>query len=222
MLFRNVLEYPLALMMACAIAAGPISRVVKKQLLIPLLGAGLLLAGAMYLWHRSTHPGILIAPALGITGILVLITLVTRIYRDRRRLGLVLALICMVRYAQPQAHENVLFAGRSFFGVYRVTADLQGTVHYFYHGRISHGLQYQDAAHHLRPYGTYYDPQGPLGGIFELVDGTPVSKPIAVVGLGAGAMIYYAQPQEKWDFYEIDPLVIRIASESSLVYFFIG
>src|SRR5207244_3194772 len=35
----------------------------------------------------------------------------------------------------------------------------------------------------------------------------------AVLGLGAGALACYAAPGEVWDFYEIDPLVERIARE---------
>jgi spermidine synthase len=36
---------------------------------------------------------------------------------------------------------------------------------------------------------------------------------VAVVGLGAGAMASYARPFETWTYYEIDPIVVRIATD---------
>ena len=38
-------------------------------------------------------------------------------------------------------------------------------------------------------------------------------KEVGVVGLGAGAMACYAAPGEEFTFYEIDPLVERIARD---------
>jgi SAM-dependent methyltransferase len=36
-------------------------------------------------------------------------------------------------------------------------------------------------------------------------------KRVGVVGLGTGAVSYYARPGQRWTFYEIDPAVARIA-----------
>ena len=36
---------------------------------------------------------------------------------------------------------------------------------------------------------------------------------MAVVGLGSGGLACYAEPDHRWTFYEIDPLVERIASD---------
>src|SRR5262249_49959006 len=35
---------------------------------------------------------------------------------------------------------------------------------------------------------------------------------VGAIGLGAGSMIAYARPDQNWTYYEIDPSVIRIAS----------
>ena len=40
-----------------------------------------------------------------------------------------------------------------------------------------------------------------------------------MIGLGAGAMACYAQPQQSWTFYEIDPVVAQIARDPSLFTF---
>ena len=36
---------------------------------------------------------------------------------------------------------------------------------------------------------------------------------VAIVGLGAGTLACYAEPGERWTFYEIDPVIQRIASD---------
>ena len=37
---------------------------------------------------------------------------------------------------------------------------------------------------------------------------------VAIVGLGAGAMACYAQPNQRWTYFEIDPGVIHVAAET--------
>src|SRR5262249_45326236 len=38
---------------------------------------------------------------------------------------------------------------------------------------------------------------------------------VGVIGLGAGAMISYSEPGERWKLYEIDPDVVRIAQNTN-------
>ena len=45
--------------------------------------------------------------------------------------------------------------------------------------------------------------------------GEHAKSDIAVVGLGAGSTAGYAQPGQRWTFYEIDPTVERIARDSN-------
>jgi len=37
-------------------------------------------------------------------------------------------------------------------------------------------------------------------------------RPVAATGLGAGTVATYSLPGERWDFYEIDPAIVRLAS----------
>src|SRR5262249_53389117 len=39
---------------------------------------------------------------------------------------------------------------------------------------------------------------------------------VSLIGLGVGAITCYAQPDETWSLYELDPLVIRIAQDHTL------
>lgn len=218
-LFLGVLEYPLALLLSCAVAVGTTSKAENRDWPRAAAGSAAVFIAAAYLCYRSTHPGILIGRALAVTGFLILAGVMTGLHRQRRLLGLVFAVVLIMRAAGAGQRERTLFTGRSFYGVYRITEDLKATTHYFYHGRVSHGLQFSDPRLKSRPVGSYYDPAGPLGRVFELLGRMPASKPIAVVGLGPGEMIAYARPKERWDFYEIDPMVARIARDPALFTF---
>ena len=78
------------------------------------------------------------------------------------------------------------------------------------HGNTLHGVQSLDPAYHHQPL-SYYTISGPAGQIFrEYKDSL---RRVGVVGLGAGSLAYYAQPKQQWTFFEIDPVVARIASD---------
>jgi spermidine synthase len=59
---------------------------------------------------------------------------------------------------------------------------------------------------------TYYHPDGPLGQLLAGVERPTSRRRVAVVGLGAGSVACYGTPEQQWTFYEIDPTVLRIAS----------
>lgn len=80
----------------------------------------------------------------------------------------------------------------------------------FYSGRITHGLQYTDPAKRRLP--VSYHSEG--SGIGETLGYAMSRKPslrVAVVGLGAGTLATYARQSDTYDFFEINPEVVRIA-----------
>ncbi len=103
---------------------------------------------------------------------------------------------------------------RNFFGVVRVTHNDSGELVQIAHGTTIHGAQSLDPAKHRVPL-TYYTVSGPLGQVFSafrtMANGAP--RNVAVVGLGAGTMAPYRRANEKWTYYEIDPIVISIAKD---------
>jgi hypothetical protein len=136
------------------------------------------------------------------------------------RFGLSIAALIVVATVVYGA-SAAIFEDRSFFGVYRVSEDMVslGTVENPYHvlvvGDTNHGAQVmgQDPPIPI----AYHDPTGPFGQLFELLPSEATEdNPIAVMGLGGGVMACYAQPGQQWDFYEIDPLVERIARNANL------
>ena len=133
------------------------------------------------------------------------------------RFGLgIAALLIAVTFANGVG--NVLFEDRSFFGVYRVSGDA-GTEQNAYHA-----LVVGDTNHGAQLFGSqpptpiaYHDPSGPFGQLFELLPSEATDEsPVAVLGLGAGVMSCYAEPGQRWTYYEIDPLVERIARNENL------
>lgn len=122
-----------------------------------------------------------------------------------------LALGAGAMYAATQlagnANSNVLMQDRSFFGMYRVRriADY----HILQSGTTTHGGQSRELTRRMEPL-TYYYTGGPLGDIFATVAQKPVRR-VAMVGLGTGTIACYGRPDEHWTFYEIDPMVARIA-----------
>src|SRR5215211_4080112 len=109
---------------------------------------------------------------------------------------------------------NALYEDRSFFGVYQVTGEEEGAgYHELIAGDTNHGAQV------LGPQPpepiTYYDRTGPIGQLFEALPEEVTSRP-AVIGLGTGTMACYNRPGQQLDFYEIDPLIERVARNENL------
>jgi hypothetical protein len=96
--------------------------------------------------------------------------------------------------------------------------DADRKFHLMFHGTTLHGSQSLDPATRLRPL-SYYYPTGPAGQVFEFLSSRGFNDPVAIVGLGAGALACYARPGQRIDFYEIDPVVERIARDPRLFTF---
>ncbi len=105
-----------------------------------------------------------------------------------------------------------LYTDRTFFGVNRVLRFSTGGYHTLEHGNTLHGAQSLEPARRKEPL-TYFHPRGPLGDVIETVRAHPAGDNVAVVGLGAGSVACYRSAGQVWTFYEIDPAVVRIATE---------
>lgn len=114
-------------------------------------------------------------------------------------------------YFSPQSHL-VMYRERTFFGEFNVTRGKEGVMHQLVHGRTVHGMQVAAAtARERRPPLTYYFFTGPIGQLILGYRGTPVTQSVGVVGLGVGSLAGYAERDEEYTFYEIDPAIARVA-----------
>ena len=107
------------------------------------------------------------------------------------------------------ANPSEILQTRTFFGVLRV--DRQGVLTSEYSGTTLHGAQFGDERRSEPT--TYYVRSGPLGQVFEAIRARPAHPSIAVVGLGVGATLGYAQDGDAFTFFEIDQAVIDIARD---------
>jgi SAM-dependent methyltransferase len=208
--FDGVAEYPLGLLAAALLGLAPATDTRGRARLLDLLAPPVLgalavgLALGVRLLPGEPLPSVTLL-AFGIPSFLAFLL-------SARRLRFVLALGAILlagRYA-PAGGAITLLAERSFFGVHRVTRDAEGRHHLLLHGRIVHGMQRLDPTGRAHPL-SYYHRGGPLGQVFAAL--APGPGAIGVVGLGAGAIAAYGQRGDRLVFYEIDPVVARIAQD---------
>jgi len=116
-----------------------------------------------------------------------------------------------------------LLTTRSFFGILKVNRVIsqdaekfgraQAPVDVFYrlsHGTTIHGIERKVDIRPVFPL-AYYSRESPIGAIFRAGRINRASQNIGIIGLGCGTLAWYGRPWQHFDFYEIDPEVIRIA-----------
>ena len=106
---------------------------------------------------------------------------------------------------------------RSFFGTYTVAVDREAGLRQLMHGTTLHGVQ-RIAGERDQPLGYY----GPESGPALVLRGAAPGAEVGVVGLGVGALACYAKPGQDWTFYEIDPVVVEIATDEELFTYLSG
>ena len=111
---------------------------------------------------------------------------------------------------------------RSFFGVTRIVEQEDGAVRTMMHGTTMHGavrLRNADGTPVQGPPKptTYFTFGSPLGETISAVrKARGVIHHAAIVGLGAGTLACHFKPSEPLTFYEIDSVVVTLASDRNL------
>ena len=207
-LFDSIVEYPLVLVLACLMfrmSDSPVpSRRRAADVVVPLVVGGLTAGILVALTARGASIGLQIA-ALSVPAVL---TFAQR--RQSMRFGYCMAALIFASFAFGNAGERVLFATRTFFGVYRVSEDLAGRYHGLAHGTTLHGMQALAPKRQGEAL-TYFHVTGPFGQAWRALPRLAAGREIAVVGLGVGSLATYAGPLQHWTFFEIDPAIERIA-----------
>lgn len=148
----------------------------------------------------------------------VLIALTTAGALTLQGRGLLFFLACTVLvFAAGRAEDrvNVTHTWRDFFGVLRESQmsvpALGGRVRMLANGTTLHGAEAVAGPFRCRPI-VYYAPATPIGQVMAVEERRPALA-IGVVGLGTGSMAAYARAGDTLRFFEIDPLVARIATD---------
>jgi hypothetical protein len=220
-LFSEVFEYPLllALTMACrprAVSAALEDRDELIRLWL-ILAAGILVIywGPWAAEWAGIHFG-----EWGVTPVLALlfgVALLAFFRYPPRQLACALLMFAAVVMLPSSVKRGE--AQRSYFGVYRVMPSSSGEFNILMHGTTLHGAQrVKDSEGALvvdTTPATYYHPQSPMGRTVGIVRKRLEAKGekgrYGIIGLGAGSLACYSNEGERWRFFEIDPVVVKIA-----------
>lgn len=217
--FSTVLEYPIAIAAAAMLPSwSPWTTGRRGAVMVALA----LLAFAGGLAHvviglevaRIIPRGMRV---LGFFNVVALTAIVGAVLWWRRRLTWLLAFgVPLMVAANVIASErpDVRLTARDFFGVYRVRDLRESDYRVLIHGTTIHGMQATSVARRRWPT-SYYHPFGPLADVLLGAIPPHPGRRVAIVGLGTGGTAPYAGPDESWTYYEIDPLVERIARDTT-------
>lgn len=223
LLFTSILEYPLILIVSFLLLPKLINNdptndnksdfrfsvPISLGLILATLGIGFT---PRLVWSDWVGIALVIGIWLGVCQVFSL---------SKIRLVVGILLFSLMGQFSLTTMGKVLVSDRSFFGVYRVVSQQQGQYYSLFHGTTLHGKQSRDQKNQLEPL-TYFSRSGPIGQVFSYLSSktTPKSSDklsdqpthIAVLGLGVGTLASYARSGQEWTFYEIDPAVVKIAT----------
>ncbi len=218
-IFPDVWEYPILIVLALLCRPGAFADGAKPWLRDGgLIAAGTVLALLPALLFKASLPaeaGLICMIVLVIAAAVIML----QASHPARMTGLVAAVLIITAFYQPGAKHSETM--RSFFGVHKVVESADGRFRILYHGTTIHGAQRirDDAGNPVtgRPQPlTYYHDRSPLGEAVEAVRASKGAlKQVMVVGLGSGSLACHSRSGEHWTYFEIDPVVIEIARDTS-------
>jgi uncharacterized integral membrane protein len=223
-LFTTVIEFKLALLLSLLCFPGVLlgaNAAVRPE---RVLAFGAAAAAFLYLNNTLVDAG-----HIANTGVLfwvlvevaLLCMFLTRKVPEHRA---IIAMVLVACGTMKPGWTGALHQERSFFGTNTVKLSSDGRHRTMEHGTTLHGAEriVTDAGVAItRPVpATYYYPGSPMQRGIELARQTYVSGSapfaVGVVGLGTGSLACYAQANETWRYFEIDPMVARIARDPKL------
>jgi uncharacterized membrane protein YhaH (DUF805 family) len=211
LIFSTPFEYPIAIVLALLVRPITSQEQATKSWLrvtFPLFVFLLTFGLALFV------PRFGLKPKLESGIVLLLPLLVCFVFSFRRPLMFALALSAFMFASIPYANASIqtLATERNFFGVWRVTTSDEEQFRRLYHGSTVHGLQLKDDERKCQAT-SYYHKDGPLGQVFDAYNSKSPVRPVAATGLGAGTIGTYSAAGQEWDFYDIDPAIVQIASD---------
>ena len=111
--------------------------------------------------------------------------------------------------------EDTVYIERNYYGVLRVKQNhlmingVDAPYRSLVHGAILHGEQWL-VDKYRRSATTYYKTTSGIGRLLIELEGRPIK--VGIIGLGAGSIAVYADADDTYRFYDINPAVVRIAN----------
>ncbi|MEL7112635.1 MAG: fused MFS/spermidine synthase [Pseudomonadota bacterium] len=199
-LFSSVFEYPLMLLAVLLIRPGLRWMGQGRTRVWAIAAVGALVGAILLRLMSGTEPYMAYRA-------LLLLAVVAVVLSSQSRLGPVIAAASAWGIGMVANPLSGGVSDRTFFGVVKVIE--QGEHRVLMHGTTAHGAQYISGPNKLRPT-TYYAPETPIGEVFAA---NAAPGRVGVVGLGTGSVACFAQPDQDYVYYEIDPLVAQFASD---------
>ena len=225
-IFQDVWEYPLVLMLAClARPWGNLNRIPIWQWSMLVLGVlasvGIPIAVTFASGHVTTQSVVGAFDQselfdMAMKGLMVLAVISAFIVRGRALFFL--AIIAVLSFASETAADqtDTRQSWRSFFGVLKLSEttvpNIGGRVKMLAHGTTLHGAQAQNPVFRCKPM-VYYTPRTPIGQVFLAKAAMSPNLRIGTVGLGTGSVAAYVRSGDRLTFFEIDPLVVKVATD---------
>lgn len=211
-IFDNVWEYPIVLLLACLARPwtrdrielwrwGAVATAVAFALSAPLTAE---LYGYGEDSVEAIRHGLLLAAAIFTLPV-------------RNVMPLFVTLIAVISISSEYVGDR-LNGGRTyrnFFGVLSETIEQDddlGDIKIIWHGSTLHGAQLQDKAKQCEPL-LYYGAATPMGKLFARLRAEPRPLQLGVVGLGAGVTSTITRPGDQLTYFEINPLVKVLATD---------
>lgn len=209
-MFTGIAEYPLVLVLACLIrpatAAAPARESWRRDVLFAVV-VGAAAVASVLVNNRFGSSSRFIVLGAAVPALIAF-------SQQRRpvRFAVCVALLLLSGELVRSPFGRAVYATRTFFGVYRVRVDEQLHYRFMFHGSTLHGMQSLLPERRAASL-SYFHASGPIGQVFANVPNAAAAGEVAVVGLGVGSLASYAGPAQRWTFYEIDPVVERIARD---------
>lgn len=216
MLLSTPLEYPLLIALACFALPGRMARAVTSReglkSLATALGGALAAIGIIFVLPSpvgmsTAGTALLFSVILGAAALAFALA--------ARFPMLLAALFLGGWYLGPASGDTgngtTVWNGRSFFGHYAVETDRANQGFHFLMGTTAHGFERQDRFRERPEPATYYHARGPLGQAMAALGHR--FEGVGVLGLGIGNMGCHAREGQSWTYFEIDPLVVRVAQD---------
>jgi hypothetical protein len=214
-LFNSVLEYPILIVAALACRPKMIESV--RSLGLARLVTGIIIVALAIGLVFLIGPHMPTLFWLVCIGVLAVVMMLSR-EAPARLVAVAAVALALIEVA---ARTDTLERVRSFFGVHAVVADSTGRAHLLAHGNTIHGAEWvrDEAGEPLttRPVPASYFH---AGGVYtQAINSVRAARGgklerVAVVGLGMGSLACHARDGERWDFFEIDPEVVRLARDT--------
>jgi spermidine synthase len=149
---------------------------------------------------------------------LAMIVVAAFLIRDRAPAFVVLCAVLTFSAQAIGARPHLIRIERGFFGVLKINLidePTLGPTRELIHGTTMHGAEAIDPARRCQPL-VYYAPAAPIGQVFRGLEARKSALSIGAIGMGVGTVAAYVRAADRLRFFEIDPLVVGVATDPAL------